>query len=173
MIYWQYAKLIADSAGFGKTNYRFIMSRFTKLKKGEIKWSTSIREWLREHDQGDVCGYCGKEAENLTTEHILPRSRGGIDHPDNAIRVCKACNLKKSSKRLYEYFTLGGRDDVPRIAEGKYLKMLYKLHEDAGTLDVDTVTELCEECDMDKLCEDAGTAGKLSVYCLEGIFTKR
>jgi hypothetical protein len=31
LIYWEYAKLISKAAGFDK-NYRFIMSRFTKLK---------------------------------------------------------------------------------------------------------------------------------------------
>ncbi len=31
LIYWQYAKLIAKSAGF-EENYGFIMSRFQKLK---------------------------------------------------------------------------------------------------------------------------------------------
>ena len=37
LIFWQYAKIISQSAGFGKNNYRFMMSRFYKLKKGEIK----------------------------------------------------------------------------------------------------------------------------------------
>ncbi len=36
LIYWQYAKIIADSAGMGKRNYRFVMNRFKKLQ-GEEK----------------------------------------------------------------------------------------------------------------------------------------
>lgn len=44
LIFWQYAKIISQSADFGKTNYRFIMSRFKKLQSGEITWSSSIRE---------------------------------------------------------------------------------------------------------------------------------
>lgn len=33
LIFWQYAKIIAESAGFGK-NYRFIMNRFKKTRLG-------------------------------------------------------------------------------------------------------------------------------------------
>ncbi|MHA1439612.1 MAG: hypothetical protein ACTSPD_18735 [Promethearchaeota archaeon] len=43
------------------------MSRFTKLKSGEINWSSSIREWIKENEQRDVCSYCGKKLKNLTT----------------------------------------------------------------------------------------------------------
>lgn len=34
LIYWQYAKIIADSAGMGKKNRGFVMSRFKKLQEG-------------------------------------------------------------------------------------------------------------------------------------------
>ena len=79
--------------------------------------SSSIREWIRENEQRDVCNYCGKREENLTIEHILPLSRGGPDHPDNTVWICKECNLIKSMKRLYEYFTLDMRDEIRPIAE--------------------------------------------------------
>ena len=170
LIFWQYAKLISESAGFGKSNYGFIMSRFNKLRKGEINWSTSIREWIKENESRDICGYCGKKAENLTVEHILPLSRGGPDHPDNTIWACKECNLKKSKKRLYEFFTLEKKDEVPRIAEGKYLKLIYDLHESNKTLDIVEISTLCPECDLKKSCIEQGIDGKLNAYCLEGIF---
>ena len=44
LICWQYAKIISESAGFGKGNFGFIMDRYTKLKSGEIEWSSNIRE---------------------------------------------------------------------------------------------------------------------------------
>jgi 5-methylcytosine-specific restriction endonuclease McrA len=49
------------------------MSRFTQLRDGKIVWSSTIREWLREHEKPDECIYCGTKV-SLTTEHILPRS---------------------------------------------------------------------------------------------------
>jgi hypothetical protein len=84
LLYWQYAKIISGSAGFGKSNHRFIMDRYKKLKSGEIEWSTSIREWVHERESPDICIYCGGGGP-LTVEHMIPRSRGGPDHPDNAV----------------------------------------------------------------------------------------
>ena len=134
-IFWQYAKLIAKSAGL-ENQRGFQMSRFTQLRDGEIIWSSTIREWLREHEKPDECIYCGTKGP-LTTEHILPRSCGGPDIPDNAIRVCQSCNSGKGGRRLYEWQGLRAKDEIPRIAEGKYLKLLYDLHDKRGTLNVD------------------------------------
>lgn len=62
------------------------------------------------------------------------------------------------------------KDEIPRIAEGKYLKLIYDLHENNGTLDKDDVTNLYPDCELDKNCIEYGTEGKLTTYCLEGIF---
>lgn len=170
LLYWQYSKIISESAGFGKNNYRFIMDRYKKLKSGEIEWSTSIREWIHERENQDQCIYCG-ELGNLTVEHMIPRSRGGPDHPDNAVWVCSACNTRKGDKRLYEYYGLDSRNELPRIAEGKYLKLLYQELESRDLLDMgrENITELCGQCDMGKKCPKAED---LTVYCLEGVIQK-
>ena len=76
LIFWQYAKIISESARYGKKQWRFVMDRFQKLSSGEVNWSSSIREYVKEREKKDVCIYCGKKA-GLTLEHILPRSRGG------------------------------------------------------------------------------------------------
>lgn len=169
IILYQYAKIISESAGYGKKNYSFIMGTWKKLKSGEMHWSASVREWLREHENPDICIYCGSKTI-LTTEHILPAIRGGDDIPDNVVRVCKTCNSSKGKKRLYEWKGLENKDHHHRIAEGKYLKYLYHKHELNGTLDADNVKQLCNNCDMGKLCEKEGSVGKLTVYCLEGCF---
>jgi len=144
LIFWQYAKIISESAGYGKKQFGFVMNRFKKLSSGEINWSTSIREYVKEREKNDVCIYCGKK-KDLTLEHILPRSRGGPDTTDNAVFVC------------------------PRIAEGKYLKLLYSLHERDGTLNLSDVSKLCPRCDLESKCPEKQ---KLTVYCLEGIFKR-
>ena len=166
LIFWQYAKIISESSGAGKKNYGFVMDRFKRLQRGDLHWSTSIREYIVEHDSPGICGYCGAR-EELTLEHILPRSRGGPDDPDNAVWVCKTCNSSKGGKRLYEWYGLGDRYDVPRIAEGKYLKLLYQLHEQRGTLGLSDIPRLCPSCDLGSRCP---VSGKLTVYCLEGCF---
>ena len=167
LIYWQYAKIISNSAGAGKTNYGFIMDRFKKLQSGDIQWSSSIREYVKEHEKPNQCVYCGTGG-SLTLEHMLPRARNGPDIPENAVWVCASCNSKKGSKRLYEWYGLEGRNTLPRIAEGKYLKLLHSLHEVKGTLDA-VPSDLCPSCDLHEKCP---VEGKLSVYCLEGPFVK-
>jgi len=62
------------------------MDRFKKLTSGEIVWSTSIREYVKEREKPEECIYCGTKT-NLTLDHILPRSRGGPDSADNAVCV--------------------------------------------------------------------------------------
>lgn len=171
-IFYQYSKIISESAGFGKNNYGFIMSNFKELKNGNKVWSTAIREWIKEHEKPNECIYCGSK-DKLTTEHILPRCRNGPDIADNAIKVCEKCNSSKGDKRLYEWIGYKNKDKIPRIAEGKYLKLLYKLHEEKGTLNTDNVKLLCPKCDMGKNCKKEGHEGKLTVFCLEGTFTKK
>ena len=168
LIFWQYAIIISESAGFGIKARAFQMKKFKELQSGNIVWSTSVREWLKEYEKPDECIYCHSKTD-LTTEHILPRSRGGPDTVDNVIRVCKSCNSSKGSKRLYEWFGRSKKDSIPRIAQGKYLKLLYSLHEQNGTLDKNL---LCENCDLPDKCKDEGTESKLTVYCLEGCFKK-
>jgi hypothetical protein len=169
IIYYQYAKIISEASGFGKVNYGMIMSKWKQLNEGEIHWSSSVREWLKERENSKVCIYCGAE-KDLTIEHILPRSCGGEDIPDNVVMVCKNCNSSKGGKRLYEWRGLDAKDTHHRVAEGKYLKYLYSRHEKQGTLDVDNVQVLCKNCNMQKCCEKEDSVEKLSVYCIEGCF---
>ena len=55
IIYYQYAKIISESAGYGKKNYGFILGTWKKLKSGEMHWSSTVREWLREHENPKTC----------------------------------------------------------------------------------------------------------------------
>ena len=45
------------------------------------------------------CQYCGKKGE-LTFDHILPRSSGGITSWGNVVAACAPCNMRKGSKSL-------------------------------------------------------------------------
>jgi len=100
LFYWQYAKLIAESAGYGKTkNYGFIMDRFQQLKNGEIQWSGSIKEYIKGRERPSECIYCGSK-ESLSTDHLIPKSRGGPDIGDNAIIACKKCNSSKRDRGI-------------------------------------------------------------------------
>ena len=47
---------------------------------------------------GRICRYCGSDEEPLHIDHIIPRKAGGTHDLDNLQVLCKACNLRKSSK---------------------------------------------------------------------------
>lgn len=84
--------------------------------KGEVKEKglgripTLTNRALFRRDQG-ICAYCGKDAkhEDLTRDHVHPRSRGGPDIWTNVVTACGSCNKFK--------------DD--RTPEEAHLKLLY------------------------------------------------
>lgn len=47
------------------------------------------------------CVYCGKASD--TIDHIIPKSKGGKDIPENIVDSCKSCNSSKSNKLLHEF----------------------------------------------------------------------
>ncbi len=46
------------------------------------------------------CLYCGKRCtrQELTRDHVLPKSRGGTDRWENVVAACKRCNWKKDNR---------------------------------------------------------------------------
>lgn len=168
LLYWQYAAIMTGAATGRKDEWALRMSFLKKLKSGELNWSTTVREWLLERESPDACIYCGAQGD-LTTEHMLPRSRGGEDTVDNVVRVCKSCNSSKGAKGLYEWKGLDAKNSHHRVAEGRYLKYLYTLHERAGTLDC-TLAQLCPCC-LQARCQQEGHPEKFTLYCVEGYFS--
>ena len=166
LIYWKYAKIMSKSAGIGLTHYRFVWDRFKKLKSCEISMSGPLREYRRESENQRACIYCGV-VDGISIDHLIPKSQGGPDIPENAVLACKSCNSSKGPKGLYEWYGKDRSNDIPRIAEGKYLKLLFKLHEENQTMDVGRQ-------DMDRLCEKCKHQGKcpepLTQLSLESIF---
>lgn len=142
LIYWEYARLIARAAGF-EGNYGFIVSRYKKLVSGEMVWSSSVRDYEKELKKGRVCVYCGATT-GLSTDHIIPASRAGIDprivalldSPDNCVCACRACNSSKGDKDIFEWYGPERGDDIPKLVLSKFLKLAYRLHETQGTLDL-------------------------------------
>lgn len=52
-----------------------------------------------------ICAYCAGHfvsANNLSRDHIMPRSRGGLDNWMNVVTACRKCNTHKGSKTLKE-----------------------------------------------------------------------
>lgn len=47
-----------------------------------------------------TCQYCGKQPgpEELTIDHVMPRSRGGLSTWENCLLACVECNKRKADK---------------------------------------------------------------------------
>lgn len=50
------------------------------------------------HRDGHSCQYCGYIGDDLTLDHVIPRSRGGGDTWENLVTACVTCNVKKGSR---------------------------------------------------------------------------
>ncbi|ASG19816.1 HNH endonuclease [Nitrospirillum amazonense] len=58
---------------------------------------TRFNVFLRDHF---CCQYCGEPfpTQELTFDHVIPRSRGGRTTWDNVVTSCSACNLAKGNR---------------------------------------------------------------------------
>lgn len=48
----------------------------------------------------ETCQYCGCQPgrSNLTIDHVIPRSQGGLTQWDNVVTACRECNRKKGGR---------------------------------------------------------------------------
>jgi 5-methylcytosine-specific restriction endonuclease McrA len=62
----------------------------------------NCRDRKKEHlllGEKKVCAYCGDSAD--TIDHILAKSRGGKDEPENVVAACSFCNSSKKDKAIF------------------------------------------------------------------------
>ncbi len=70
------------------------LSSYIRVKFKNIELSR--RNILRRDN--NQCQYCGKTTAPLTLDHIIPRSRGGMDTWDNLVTACIRCNNRKGNQ---------------------------------------------------------------------------
>lgn len=80
-----------------------LLSRYDKIPRQKVSFS---RKSLYKRDNY-TCQYCGDNypeisMEDLTIDHIHPRSRGGISSWTNCVIACLKCNMKKGDRLLSE-----------------------------------------------------------------------
>lgn len=49
------------------------------------------------------CVYCGAIGPPVHVDHVIPRSQGGSNDPDNLAIACAACNREKGSRTPSEW----------------------------------------------------------------------
>ena len=74
-----------------------VVSLKTYVKPSRHPAFTRFNVFLRDRFQ---CQYCGvtKVANDLTFDHVVPRSRGGRTTWENVVTACAECNLDKGSQ---------------------------------------------------------------------------
>lgn len=98
---------------------------------------------------GNVCWYCGEvfdKKEELTIDHVFPRSKGGDNSMDNIIMVCKHCNSSKGSMDLFEWYVTKRQVFPPIDILQHYLKQIYLFSVENGLL-----SRQCDEIEQMKL----------------------
>ena len=71
-----------------------VVSLKTYVKPALYPAFTRFNVFLRDRF---TCQYCGS-TEDLTFDHVRPRSRGGLTKWDNVVAACSPCNLLKANK---------------------------------------------------------------------------
>ena len=72
------------------------LMRFVRFRRREARFS---RRNIYSRDNYS-CQYCGRRfpADDLTCDHVLPRSRGGKAQWNNIVTCCVACNRRKGGR---------------------------------------------------------------------------
>ena len=91
-------KSILTSQGGIRVPEIILLSEYGKIPVRKVVFCRR-NLWRRD---GRRCQYCGAEPpmDEITIDHIVPRSKGGQSVFKNCVLCCIACNLKKGSKTL-------------------------------------------------------------------------
>ncbi len=93
-------------------NLPSVVSLKTFVKPSRQPAFTRFNVFLRDRFE---CQYCGSH-EDLTFDHLIPRSKGGQTTWENVVAACSACNLKKADKTVSEVgMTLAGPPFAPTV----------------------------------------------------------
>jgi hypothetical protein len=94
-------------------------------QRGEQFGWENVKMYVRARDK-HMCMYCGAVMPpNLEVDHIVPRSRGGSNRPDNLVAACHECNVEKANKTAFEY-------GFPEVAERAKRPLRAAAHTQAG-----------------------------------------
>jgi len=78
-----------------------------KRKHAREKYFRLIAKDRKKKIQSNFCIYCGMDAD--TIDHLIPKSRGGSNMPDNLAPACRFCNLEKGNMTYGEYVAWKGK----------------------------------------------------------------
>ena len=135
MLFWSYANLqmLIAARNMGKAKYdracyAVRAKTFKAYKEGRWNIHDLFENNIAKMKSDSFCWYCGKEVESkneLTVDHVFPRSKGGTNDMDNIIMVCKHCNSSKRDTDLLEWYFEQRHEFPPIFILAHYLKQIY------------------------------------------------
>jgi len=101
LVYLNKAELVAESSAYflRTVSSSYPMPTVIRLNRYinlPYKGVMMTRQNIFKRD-GCSCVYCGTH-EDLTLDHVLPKSRGGRTTWDNLTTACKRCNTRKGNR---------------------------------------------------------------------------
>jgi 5-methylcytosine-specific restriction endonuclease McrA len=107
--------------GSGQMEYPAVLRLYTQIKRNIFN-STFSRNMVIKRDESR-CQYCNLYLTQyqITIDHIIPKSQGGISSFANCVVACQSCNNKKDRKTAAQAgMVLLRKPSVP-ISGGHYL----------------------------------------------------
>lgn len=101
------------------------MNRIQQEQWNKLRWEVLTRDQFTCYR----CDKCSQKGRGLTPHHIIPRSQGGLDDPDNLITLCDPCHNYIELEKIYN------------------LEQIYLSYEDAEIIESRTVEDsfLCPD----------------------------
>ncbi len=101
LIYQGKAEMLENGSGFiHSANYSFPLPSVVRIpymiKRPRPKRKLTRLEVFNRDRY--TCQYCGKEARQLTLDHVTPKYRGGQHVFKNVVSACISCNRSKAGK---------------------------------------------------------------------------
>ena len=98
---------VADGAAFIQLTQKrirvpeiMLLAEYNRIPTRKVVF---CRRNLWRRDSGR-CQYCGTlpDPDDVTMDHIHPKSKGGLSIFENCVLCCTSCNLKKSNRSLHQ-----------------------------------------------------------------------
>ena len=85
-------------------SFKKLFKNTAKIKKEKIKARLLRKtQWWKNIRAHNKCYYCENnfKAKELTMDHIVPLSKGGLSEKSNLVPCCKDCNNKKRNSLIF------------------------------------------------------------------------
>ncbi|MBI1801457.1 MAG: HNH endonuclease [Chloroflexi bacterium] len=122
------ARLRAESTSF---QYPLVIRLVAYVKVPRQLSLPLTRRTVLARDQY-TCQYCGTQPgkNNLTVDHVIPRSKGGLTLWENVVAACGGCNQRKGNRTVHE----AGMALHSKPARPRYIAIAFIGHSNAPTV---------------------------------------